>query len=52
MKDIFVNCLKTNDLKGLVEIPKSDLHNHATRGGNIRAIKNNCDTLSKESFVI
>ena len=50
MKDKFMNFLRSNDLEGLIQIPKSDLHNHATRGGNIRAIRNHCDTLPKRDF--
>jgi len=32
----FINALQNGDLKTLIQIQKSDLHNHATRGGNIR----------------
>lgn len=32
----FINSLKNNNLDTLKKMPKSDLHNHATRGGNIR----------------
>lgn len=32
----FVSAIENGDDKQLKQIPKSDLHNHATRGGNIR----------------
>lgn len=34
MRDLFELTLKNNDLNLLRQIPKSDLHNHSTRGGN------------------
>ena len=36
----FMEALKSNDLNKLKEIPKSDIHNHATRGGNILDVLN------------
>ncbi len=36
----FINALKNNDINELRKVPKSDLHNHITRGGNVRHIKN------------
>lgn len=41
MKDKFISCLNNNDLIGLKKVPKSDLHNHATRGGNIKYVVEN-----------
>ena len=35
MKEKFIKALESNDLNGIRNIPKSDLHNHASRGGNI-----------------
>ncbi|GKX30886.1 adenosine deaminase family protein [Vallitalea longa] len=35
MKEQFISYLQNNDIDGLKKISKSDLHNHATRGGNI-----------------
>lgn len=32
----FIEALRSSDIKTLSSIQKSDLHNHATRGGNIR----------------
>ena len=32
----FINAIQSGDVVSLKKIPKSDLHNHATRGGNIR----------------
>lgn len=39
MKEKFINSLETNNLEQLKEIAKSDLHNHATRGGNVTFIE-------------
>lgn len=39
MKNKFIEYLETKDLEGLTKIPKSDLHNHATRGGNVSFIE-------------
>jgi len=33
---LFEQCLHRGDLAGIVAIPKSDLHNHASNGGNVR----------------
>jgi hypothetical protein len=38
MKQAFMEALEQGSLPGLVHIPKSDLHNHAGRGGNIRYV--------------
>ncbi|ADL52126.1 adenosine deaminase [Clostridium cellulovorans] len=38
MKHEFIKALENNDLPEMKKIPKSDLHNHATRGGNKRYI--------------
>ncbi len=35
MEENFIKALESNDLNGIRNIPKSDLHNHASRGGNI-----------------
>ena len=32
---VFTELLRLNDVKGLQQIPKSDIHSHAGRGGNI-----------------
>jgi len=37
---LFRDALKTNNLKLLQKVPKSDLHNHSTRGGNKRFLEN------------
>jgi len=37
-KEKFINALKSGDQKLIEEIPKSDIHNHATRGGNINYV--------------
>lgn len=51
MKDKFIRCLKENDLDGLRKIPKSDLHNHATRGGNIKhVVENSINVLESLPF--
>ena len=39
MKDNFIKALENNDLNKMRQIPKSDLHNHSTRGGNIKYIE-------------
>jgi len=39
MKDNFIKALENNDLNKVKQIPKSDLHNHSTRGGNIKYIE-------------
>lgn len=39
MRDSFVRALENNDLCEMRKIPKSDLHNHASRGGNKRYIE-------------
>lgn len=39
MKNEFINALQNNDLPEIKGIPKSDLHNHAPRGGNKRYIE-------------
>jgi adenosine deaminase len=39
MKNIFIKALENNDLEAMKSVKKSDLHNHATRGGNIRFIE-------------
>lgn len=38
MKEKFVKALESNDIYEMRTIPKSDLHNHAPRGGNKRYI--------------
>ena len=38
MEDTFIKALENNDLNEMRKIPKSDLHNHAPRGGNKRII--------------
>lgn len=38
MKQAFIDSLMKNSLSGVQGIPKSDLHNHAGRGGSIRYI--------------
>lgn len=38
MNPQFISCLQNNSLDGLRLIPKSDLHNHAGKGGNVRYI--------------
>ncbi|QOR35009.1 adenosine deaminase [Clostridium sp. 'deep sea'] len=43
MKSKFINSLQNNDLATLKQIPKSDLHNHATRGGNIKYVLKNSE---------
>jgi hypothetical protein len=39
MKEKFIKALESNDLDEMRKIPKSDLHNHAARGGNKRYIE-------------
>lgn len=39
MADSFIAALELNDINLLRQIPKSDLHNHATRGGNKKYIE-------------
>jgi adenosine deaminase len=34
----FMACLREGSARGLQSIPKSDLHNHAGRGGSLRYI--------------
>jgi len=36
----FITAIENNDLKSLMLVPKSDLHNHSTRGGNKIYIEN------------
>lgn len=38
MEDTFIKALENNDLNEMRKIPKSDLHNHAPRGGNKKYI--------------
>ncbi|MNB99584.1 Adenine deaminase [compost metagenome] len=38
MKQQFMEALKQNSLSGVMKVPKSDLHSHAGRGGNIRYV--------------
>jgi len=39
MKQYFIDALNKNSIEGLQNIYKSDLHNHAGRGGNIQYIE-------------
>ena len=39
-KDAFIKALEEHSLAGVEQIPKSDLHSHAGRGGNIAYIEN------------
>lgn len=39
MKEKFIKALEDNDIDEMRKIPKSDLHNHAPRGGNKRYIE-------------
>ena len=39
MKEKFIKALESNDLDEMRKIPKGDLHNHSTRGGNKRYIE-------------
>jgi len=34
MKDNFTKALENNDIFEMRKVPKGDLHNHGTRGGN------------------
>lgn len=40
MNNQFVSAIKENNINLLKKIPKSDLHNHSTRGGNKKYIEN------------
>lgn len=42
MKDKFTTALENNSLAEMRKIPKADLHNHITRGGNKRYIEDWC----------
>ncbi|WP_105619078.1 amidohydrolase family protein [Vallitalea okinawensis] len=42
MKHKFIEALKSNNLEQLKNVHKSDLHNHATRGADIRFIEEWC----------
>lgn len=44
MKQPFTDALMSHSLAGLQNIPKSDLHNHAGRGGNIKYIESWAET--------
>lgn len=46
----FTAALRTNDLRELQKIPKSDNHNHGTRGGNIRDFLDDISHLNNKSF--
>lgn len=46
----FVEALKENDLNTIIKIPKSDHHNHATRGGNIRDFIKALNNLPERNF--
>lgn len=35
----FIELLENRDYKKLLQIPKSDIHSHAGRGGNIKFIR-------------
>ena len=37
---LFMEYLENNSPEGLASIPKSDLHNHASNGGNVEYVKN------------
>lgn len=39
MNNDFIKVLENNDLNGMRLVPKSDLHNHSARGGNIKYIE-------------
>lgn len=39
MKDKFIKALESNNLDAVMKIPKSNLHNHITRGGNKKYIE-------------
>lgn len=42
MKDQFIAALQQNNLAEMRKVPKADLHNHITRGGNKRYIEDWC----------
>lgn len=46
----FIDALKTKNIKALEKFPKSDNHNHGTRGGNIRDFVDDISFLDKRSF--
>lgn len=39
MKKPFIDAIHNHSLQGLQNIPKSDIHSHAGRAGNIRYIE-------------
>lgn len=39
MSNDFITAIEKNDIETLRKIPKSDLHNHSTRGGNKKYIE-------------
>lgn len=47
---IFTKAIEDNDLEALRRINKSDLHNHATRGGNIRDFNIDVTILQSRNF--
>ena len=47
MNNSFSKALKNNDLEMMKNVEKSDLHNHATRGGNIKYIEKSKNTIIK-----
>lgn len=49
MKEKFIKALESNDLNGIRNIPKSDLHNHASRGGNINYISEDYKFTTKKT---
>lgn len=48
--DLFIKALKENDLEKIKSLPKSDHHNHATRGGNIRDFISEPQRLPHKNF--
>ncbi|GAA0384996.1 hypothetical protein [Paenibacillus motobuensis] len=44
LKDRFIAALQENNLAEMRKVPKADLHNHSTRGGNKRYIEKWCGT--------
>ncbi|ETT63053.1 adenosine deaminase [Paenibacillus sp. FSL R7-277] len=48
MKQQFITALEQNNRELIRQIPKGDLHNHITRGGNKRYISAWCDTAIPE----
>lgn len=48
MKQQFITALEQNNRELIRQIPKGDLHNHITRGGNKRYITAWCDTAIPE----